>query len=123
MSHRLLVDESMPGALAEALVAAGMDAVDVRDAGLGGHSDDDVIALARTERRAVITSDVGFGSIIRYSLGSHDGIVVVRLPDLAWPQIVARVVAQVAALDPADLAGNVIVIDEVRVRVRRPPAP
>ena len=110
----------MPGSLADALNAAGLDAVDVRDVGLGGHVDDDVIAFARSEKRAVITSDVGFGSILRYPLGSHAGIVLVRLPDTEWPQIVARVVGQVVALDAVDLAGNVVVIDEARVRVRRP---
>lgn len=123
MRHRLAVDESMPGALADALTSAGMDAVDVRDVGLGGHDDDDVLAFAVAEGRAVITSDVGFGSILRYPLGSHAGIVLVRLPETEWPHIVARVVAQVGALDAADLSGNVVVIDEVRVRVRRPPGP
>lgn len=72
------------------------------------------------KKRAVITSDVGFGSILRYPLGSHAGIVLMRLPETEWRQIVARVVSQVVALDAADLAGNVVVIDEARVRVRRP---
>ncbi len=111
----------MPGALAAALNASGMDAIDARDVGLTGYPDVAVMTRAQSERRAVVTSDVGFGNIVAYPLGTHAGVVLVRLPEVLAPRIVALVVGALAALPADEVRGNLVVIDERRVRVRRSP--
>lgn len=53
---RLLVDEALQDAVALALGDAGHDTTHVRVLGLAGHTDDDVMALALTEQRVLVTT-------------------------------------------------------------------
>jgi hypothetical protein len=54
---RFLVDEMFPGEVAERLRAADHDAVSVRDLGLTGKSDVEVLAQAVAEDRVVVTEN------------------------------------------------------------------
>jgi len=79
-----LVDEDLPRSTAVSLREVGHDAVDVRDVGLRGHRDDEVFAFAQNQRRVLIAADLRFARLLRFPLGSHYGIIVLRPPsDLA----------------------------------------
>ena len=54
---RFLLDECLPGRLAEMLRAAGHDCSHVYDAGLRGQPDEQIMALAERERRILISAD------------------------------------------------------------------
>jgi hypothetical protein len=56
---KVLLDEDVPATLGLALRGRGHDVVHVRDAGLGRHSDADVLAQAVRSKRAVLTHNVG----------------------------------------------------------------
>lgn len=116
-----LTDEDTPRSLAPALRAAGFGAADVRDSGLRGAHDDDVIKFAVTNGYALITRDVGIASVVRYPLGSHEGILLIRVDStVPAPDVVARVVRVVGSLEESEVRGNLVVITMQRVRVRRP---
>jgi hypothetical protein len=55
---RLLLDEMYPSGLAEALRAAGIDAVTVGELGLAGRSDPDVFAAAGADGYVLLTENV-----------------------------------------------------------------
>jgi predicted nuclease of predicted toxin-antitoxin system len=76
-----LVDEDLPRSVTRELGSAGVGIVDVRDVGLRGRPDGEVLAYAVREARAVITADVEFGNILRFPLGEHAGILVARFPN------------------------------------------
>lgn len=117
---RYLVDEDLPRSLALRLREAGLDAVDVRDVGLRGASDEDVLARAVQEARAVLTADVGFGNILRFPLGEHSGIVLVRLPDeIGVSDLISAVLAALSSLSDESLAGSVVTINANRIRIRK----
>lgn len=78
---RFLADENLPRSLVPYLVAAGIVAEDVRDAGLRGKPDDEVFRYAVSRALALLTADVGFGNILRFPPGTHPGIVVTRFPN------------------------------------------
>ncbi|MBI2906974.1 MAG: DUF5615 family PIN-like protein [Chloroflexi bacterium] len=75
MSPNVLLDENLPPGLAADLRALGYDATHVREAGLKGRRDSEVIAFACTTRRCLITLDADFADLRRYPLGSHCGII------------------------------------------------
>lgn len=119
---RFLVDEDMPRSLARELRAAGIDAVDVRDLGLRGHADAEVFGYAVRDKRALITSDVEFGNILRFPLGGHAGIVVARFQNEVLPRDMnAALLAAIALLTDGDVAGNVVTVTPGRIRIRRAP--
>ncbi len=118
-----LVDEDMPRSLARMLRSAGLQAVDVRDVGLRGRPDEDVIAFARTNGLVLVTADLGFSNLLRFPPTSHPGIVVARLVNEMPAEHVVRIIsAALTALTSDELDGNLVVVEENRVRLRRRPA-
>jgi predicted nuclease of predicted toxin-antitoxin system len=106
----------------ELLRAIGLDAEDVRDQGLGGADDATLFKHAVASGRAIITLDVGLGDVTKYPLGTHHGIIVVRLqPNLPAPQLRAAIVAAVRLLPEQDLEGNVVVLSPRKLRIHRKP--
>ncbi len=79
-----LVDEDLPRSLVPTLRTIGTSAEDVRDVGLRGSADADVLGHAVAHDRTLLTADLDFANLLRFPLGSHRGIVVVRLPN-QWP--------------------------------------
>lgn len=115
-----LVDEDLPRSLAQQLRAAGFEALDLRDVGLRGSPDEAVVAFAVGQVRTVITADVGIGNVLRFPLGSHAGIVVVRFPnDVRIGDLNAAIVTAVRMLNDIDLSGAVVSLSPARIRVRR----
>jgi predicted nuclease of predicted toxin-antitoxin system len=105
MTWRFLVDEDLPR-----VAEAGHAAEDVRDIGLRGHSDNEVFAYAQAHGQIVISADKGFTNTLRFPLGSHAGIVVVRVPDEL----------PTARMHQELLSGALVIVEIGRVRVRWP---
>lgn len=64
---RFLIDECLPRAVTRSLSGAGYDAIDARDIGLRGQSDEAVHERAVEEHRVVVTSDLDCMRSIRCS--------------------------------------------------------
>jgi len=121
MSWRFLVDEDLPRKTAHVLSRAGYPAEDVRDVGLRGHNDNDVFAYAQTHGQIVVSADKGFTNTLRFPLGSHAGIVVVRIPDeLPTAKMHQELLNGLASLSGETLAGALVIIEIGRVRMRWP---
>jgi predicted nuclease of predicted toxin-antitoxin system len=61
---KFLVDQCLSPKLAMLLTAAGHDAIHVRERGLSTARDLDVLSLAQTDERIVLTADTDFPSIL-----------------------------------------------------------
>jgi predicted nuclease of predicted toxin-antitoxin system len=60
-----LVDENLPRSLARQLRESGVEAYDVRDLGLRGRPDTEVLETAVARSLVLLTGDLGFGSLLR----------------------------------------------------------
>jgi predicted nuclease of predicted toxin-antitoxin system len=117
---RYLVDEDLPRSLARAMTAAGLEAEDVRDVGLRGRPDREVLDGAVARGAALVSADLGFANLLAFPLGTHRGIVVVRFPNEVPNDVVNRhVVDALRGVSGEDLVGNLIIIEPTRVRLRR----
>ncbi len=116
-----LVDEDLPRSLVLKLRTSGTSAEDVRDVGLRGSRDTEVLGHAIAHDLTLLTGDLDFANLLRFPLGSHRGIVVVRLPN-QWPaaqrtQIIADAVHDL----PDDIGlGCLVIVEPGRIRLRRP---
>jgi predicted nuclease of predicted toxin-antitoxin system len=120
---RFLIDVSLPRAVGRALLGAGHDVVDARDVGLRGAPDDEVLARAISEGRAVVAGDVDFANTLRFPPGSHAGIVVLRLPNEWDPATRAKRAAQaIAEALQNETTGLLVIVDPARIRVLGPSA-
>lgn len=119
---KFLIDNNLSPLLADALKAAGHDAVHVRDFGMQAAPDEAVLERARTEERILISADTDFGGLLSRSRAVNPSVVLIR-------RLVGRRAAEQAAIILANLdqvaedlaAGAVVVLHEELLRVRRLP--
>jgi len=117
---RFLIDEDIPRSTTAVLREAGHSVEDVRDVGMRGCSDQEVFQYAQSRGAALLTADKGFSSIVRFPLGTHAGIVVVRVPDeLPTQTINHEVLRALKDLEGEDLAGLLMIVEVGRTRLRR----
>jgi predicted nuclease of predicted toxin-antitoxin system len=118
--HRVLVDEDLPRSLAPYLRSDGVDATAVRDVGLRSAPDDTVFAHGQTERRTIVSADLGFSNVLRFPLGSHSGVLVVRYPNAVSAQVVNGAVADALRnVTETDIVGALLIVEPGRVRMLR----
>jgi len=119
---KCLVDEALPRSMAKSLRAEGIDAVDVRDVGLKGRSDDEVFAYAVQHGYCLLTLDRDFAGRLRFPPQPHPGILLGRFPEtISSPVLVREITRLLIQLAGEDLRQTVVILGPGRIRLRRVP--
>lgn len=117
---RFLIDADMPRRTAGLLKTYGHEAVDVRDVGLGGASDQEVAEYGRVNRMCLLTGDFGFADIRNYPPERFGGLVVLEIPKSATTNRILRLLESL--LRQADiverLPGRLAIVEWGNVRIR-----
>jgi len=121
----ILVDENMPRSLAPQLIALGFSVQDVRDIGLRGKPDTEVMAIAVEQDAIIITKDRGFTNIKSWDDNFTAGVIFINLPDDTRSDVInARIVELLTQRLPESLLGAVTSVELRRAlsqTVRRRP--
>jgi predicted nuclease of predicted toxin-antitoxin system len=114
-----LIDENLPRSLAPQLRAGGLDAQDVRDLGLRGRPDSEILEFSISHGSVLVTGDVGFAGLLR-SRPRFPGMVVARLPN-EWSTSAVNdlIFRSLQGWLLESFASTLIVIEPDRIRVRR----
>ena len=121
---KFLIDNNLSPLLADALKAAGHDAVHLRDLGMQAATDYVVLEHARADERILVSADTDFGGLLAWSGASTPSVILIR-------RLAGRRAAEQAAIILANLdqvaedltAGAIVVLHEDSLRVRRLPMP
>lgn len=118
---KLLVDENVSPRVAEALRDKGYDVRHVREVGMKGQPDAEIMAYARREQRTLITLDEDFADLRYYPLGTHTGIIRLKL-EFAPSSIVLACLTRLLPQLQQDLLtkGSLVITDGVTYRIRTP---
>lgn len=117
---RLCANENLPEECILLLRQSGHDVLWIREA-RPGSPDPDVLALAHTESRLLITFDKDFGELVfRHGAKASHGVVLFRIAQPSAAAVAARVTAVLASRD--DWAGQFSVVEEFAIRMRPLPA-
>lgn len=120
MRLRFLIDEDLPRSTAKVLAAAGYEALDVRDLGLRGAKDHEILVYALQNEAIIVSADVGFGSLVYLSSLQHHGFVLLRLPnELSVEEVNDVLIRALHTLSPQEITGSIVVIDQQKIRLRR----
>ena len=91
----------------------------VKQVGLGGRPDPEIFRWAKLNEAIVVTYDEDFADARLFPLGSHHGIIRLRV----WPTTVEetrkaldRLIAQVPK---SELPGSLVIIDPAKIRLRQ----
>lgn len=111
----------VPRRAADALVAAGFDAVHISALGRSRDTDEAIIALALAEDRIVVTADSDFARILASTQATAPSVVHLRMQRLGHIECTA-IIREVAVSVAADLeSGCIATVSHAGVRVRRLP--
>jgi len=117
---RLLADESLAGRTRHFLRSLGHEVLTVTDLGRAGAANGDILALAKAQQAVLIAEDRGFGSLLDYPLGTHAGIIVLKIRGTEDFDAVHRHLRDaLTRLTPQQLAGGLLIIDRNKSRLRR----
>jgi len=120
MNLCFLIDEDLPRSTAKMLAAAGYEALDVRDIGLRGAKDREIFACACQRNTVIVTADIGFASFGYLSFVSHAGIILLRLPaGISIKETNEILLLALRNLSVKEIANNIIVVDQRKIRIRR----
>lgn len=112
------IDENLPIEIKEILIQLGHDALLITDQGLGGQPDSKIYSVCQSEKRCIVTLDLGFGDIRHYPPAQHVGIIVLRAIDQSKESIVVLFSQHVHLLEVEPLAGKLWIMENDRVRIR-----
>ena len=114
-----LIDEDMPRSTAKVLRDAGLQCSDVRDIGLRAAADQTIFEWAQENKCIILTEDLGFSNTLRFPLGSHNGIIVARLPSTMPPETINQILVNTILDIKEDLPNNLTIIEPKKIRIRR----
>jgi predicted nuclease of predicted toxin-antitoxin system len=117
------LDENLPHRLTTALAALGHDIDTVHAERLNGQTDPHVWSATQAAQRFFITQDLDFSDVRRYTPGSHQGLLLVRLARPGREALFERVVTVFQTENVEDWRGCLVVVTDRKVRVRRPVQP
>jgi len=117
---KIKLDENLPLRLATALENLGHDVHTTSSEGLTGRADLDIWAAAQAESRFLITQDLDFSDIRRFTPGSHAGVLLVRLHSPSRQNLINRVenVFRIESVD--EWSGCFVVVTERKIRIVKP---
>ena len=116
---RFLIDEDMPRSTAGALRSIGFECYDARDIGLRGADDQVIFEWAQKENCVILTEDLGFSNTLRFPLGSHKGIVIVRYPGEMSTETMNKILIDTLSPIQEELPNNLTIIEPEKIRIRR----
>ena len=79
---KLLLDQGLPRSTVQLLKNAGIDAVHTGDIGYATARDAEILELARTEGRIVVTLDADFHALLALSKASSPSVIRIRIQRL-----------------------------------------
>lgn len=118
---RFLLDEAIQHRLADHLAEAGHDATHVVRIGLAGASDPEVLALAATEDRILITTDTDFPTLLALSGEPIPSVLLLRGISDSIQGRLAAILNALPSIQEELEAGAVAVVERDRVRLRSLP--
>lgn len=114
---KILTDENVSPRVVAFFRTRGFDVRDIKEMGSFGLSDREILALAHSEQRVVITHDADFGMLAINQAVPFTAIIYLRLKNHS-PAAVINVIDKFLSTGFDVAIGMLIVIEEERVRVR-----
>lgn len=115
-----VVDEDMPRSTAKELIKSGHKAMDVRDVGLRGESDESMFEYAQKHKAILLSEDLGFANTVKFPIGCHSGIIVMRFPSqISTQRLNQELLKSLSGFKEEEIYGKLIIIEPGRTRVHR----
>jgi predicted nuclease of predicted toxin-antitoxin system len=116
---RIKLDENLPFSLVSILTALGHEVHTVAQEHLSGSKDNELWQAAQRESLFLMTQDLDFSDIRRFTPGTHCGLLLVRLRSPDRASLIQRISQVFRTEDVSTWAGCFVVVSEHKLRVVR----
>ena len=116
---KLLLDENLSQQHALELKMEGHDAVAVREVGLSGASDGEVLRFAVENGRVLVTLDADFANVMRFPPERTLGVIRLKVHPATEERIRQAVRRALLFHRNIDMTGRLAVVDDDKIRIRR----
>jgi predicted nuclease of predicted toxin-antitoxin system len=118
---KFLIDENISPKVAEELQKLEYDAIHVREASLKGHIDEEIMTFAKNKGRVLLTLDIDFADIRNYPIGTHSGIIRLKIKSTRSKRILDCLKALLPEIMNYPLeTGGLVVTNCMTYRVKLP---
>lgn len=107
-----LTDENIAIGVVKFLRSRGHDVKDVKESGLIGKSDINILEVAKKENRIVITHDKDFADLAKNPNNKHKGIIIIRLFDQSPKNAIDALTKLLKAYSSDKIKGSIIILRE-----------
>jgi predicted nuclease of predicted toxin-antitoxin system len=114
----LLLDAGLPRGAASDLRGDGWDVQHVTEVGLGAAKDEDILAAAAHEGRAVVTLDHDFSHLLFLNAAAKTSVILLRVEGLDRRAAGAMLRALVPQVEAELRSGAIVSVDWSGARVR-----
>ncbi len=118
MTLRLLVDMNLAPAWVEILRNAGFEAEHWSQLGSPCAPDSELFEWARSNGYIVFTHDLDFGAMLNATQAEAPSVFQIRTDDVSPEMLSPRAIELLRRFTPQLLSGALVVVDELRERVR-----
>lgn len=118
---RIIVDQNIPLQICGHIrtLRPGWDVLHVPDVGLRGAADTAIFNWVQEHSAIILTFDEDFADARMFPLGSHAGVIRLKV----WPTTIEQTERALdrllAETDDETLVGSLIIIDNENIRIRR----
>lgn len=103
------------------LNSLGYDAVHLFTLGKARATDEEIIELAKEQDRIILSTDLDFGTILACSKAVIPGIILFRIEYATVEKINIFLKKILNMVKLEDLRNSIVVVDDVRIRLRKLP--
>ena len=115
-----IIDEDLPRKLSESLKSLGWEIKDIRDTGLRGKPDKEIIGFAKECEAVLFSSDKDFANVLKYPPKEYFGIVILDFPnEVSTEFLIKETEKALAKISSEDFKGSLIIIELGKIRIRK----
>ena len=117
---RIKLDENISASIQRIFQNAGHDAQTVRDEKIEACSDEALFRICCSENRCLVTLDLDFSNVLRFSPNNSAGIAIIRAPKSANITVLRDLARQLLqAVDLMPIAQQLWIIEPGRIRIHQ----
>ncbi|HDP70264.1 MAG TPA: hypothetical protein ENN38_05610 [Actinobacteria bacterium] len=114
---KFLVDMNLSPLAALHLNNQGHDAVHARNLGLKKAKDKELLKVAVSEKRIVVTQDLDFGELILFAEKPTPGVIIIRITGATLDRVNLCLKKTLSTVTEEEIRGTVVIVEEDRIRI------
>lgn len=118
---KFLIDMALSPKTVGFLNSIGHEAVRVDSVGMARAKDSEIIEYAIKHNMILITSDLGVGQILVFTMSERPSVIILRLKNPSPDHVNSVLSSALLQVEDALKKGSIVIVEDKRIRIRELP--